>query len=342
MEYGVSAPMQVHLSSESQRKPVEEFLSRMGLRLEPLDYYAVLKLDDEIIGGGGFGGNTIKCIAADQEARGMGITNILVSHLRSEMNARGVDNVFLFTKPENEDIFKSLAFYLVGRAPNAILMESARRGVSSLENRLAEHKKDGKTGAIVMNCNPFTLGHQYLIETAAREVENLVIFPVREDKSVFPYHDRLRLIKEGTAHLDNVSVLEGGDYIISNATFPTYFLKELSEASKTHALLDVDIFARHIAPPLNITVRFAGSEPLDPMTNVYNSAMLETLPTYGMEVKIIDRISKGDEVISASRVRRLLAEGKLDEIKALVPQSTYAYLLSEAGEAAAERERSKL
>ena len=37
-----------------------------------------------------------------------------------------------------------------------------------------------------MNCNPFTLGHKYIVEKAARENDNVIIFVVEEDKSSFP------------------------------------------------------------------------------------------------------------------------------------------------------------
>lgn len=341
MEIGAPVPIQVPLSVASYRSAVEEFLCRMGLRLEnALEYYAVLH--DErgaIIGGGGFEGNTIKCIAADPDARGMGLTNILISHLRSEMTARGVQNIFVFTKPSNLEIFESLAFSLVGSAPKAILMESSRRGAKSLERTLSAHKKEGINGAIVMNCNPFTLGHLYLIEKAAGMCDNLFIFPVRADRSVFPYDDRLMLIKDGTAHLKNVEILDGGEYIISQATFPTYFLKEMSEASVTYAMLDVDIFARHIVPPLGINIRFAGSEPLDPLTNEYNRAMKTVLEPRGIEVKVIERYELGGKPVSASRVRALIKEGLIEKTKELLPEITYSYLMSPRGQAAVVRLR---
>ena len=45
-------------------------------------------------------------------------------------------------------------------------------------------------GSIVMNCNPFTLGHRYLIEYAAKNVDNLYIFVVEMTGSVSFCTDR--------------------------------------------------------------------------------------------------------------------------------------------------------
>lgn len=60
---------------------------------------------------------------------------------------------------------------------------------------------DVKSGAIVMNCNPFTKGHRYLIEQALKTVEYLYIFVVEEDKSYFKFQDRLKMVKGGGIRL---------------------------------------------------------------------------------------------------------------------------------------------
>lgn len=52
-------------------------------------------------------------------------------------------------------------------------------------------------GSIVMNCNPFTLGHRYLVEEASRQSDLLYIFVVEEDKSDFPFEDRFNMVKAG-------------------------------------------------------------------------------------------------------------------------------------------------
>lgn len=193
-------------------------------------------------------------------------------------------------------------------------------------------KTKGKSGAIVMNCNPFTLGHRYLIETAANMVDVLYIFVVEEDKSFFKFNDRFQLVKNGTQDLSNVVVLPSGKFIISSVTFPGYFYKDHNKEAVVDTSQDVDLFGKYIAPVLDIKIRFAGEEPLDPITNQYNKMMEERLPVFGLEFKIIARKKEGCEVISASRVRQLMSDGKWDEIRKLVPDVTWHYLQEEYGD----------
>lgn len=197
-------------------------------------------------------------------------------------------------------------------------LESYRRG-----------KTDSLNGSIVMNCNPFTLGHRYLIEYAASKVDCLYVFVVEENRSYFDFKDRIDLVKKGTADIKNVIVLPSGNFIISATTFPGYFYKSSLKEAKIDCSNDLNVFAEYIAPVLNIKVRFAGQEPLDPVTNQYNEGMADILPKHGIKFDVIPRKKDDDGVgvISASRVRKCLEEGKLEEIRQLVPQTTYDYLV---------------
>ena len=188
-----------------------------------------------------------------------------------------------------------------------------------------------KIGAIVMNCNPFTLGHRYLIEYASKQVDRLYIFAVEEDRSFFPFADRIKLIKEGTADLGNVIVLPSGNFIISALTFTDYFGKTELQDKKIDPSLDVSLFGEYIAPTLGITVRFAGEEPLDKVTLQYNDSMKNILPKYGIDFVVIPRKEFGGEVISASRVRKLLEKKDFESIKKIVPETTYDYLVKRFG-----------
>jgi [citrate (pro-3S)-lyase] ligase len=183
-----------------------------------------------------------------------------------------------------------------------------------------------KTGSIVMNCNPFTNGHKYLVEYAASRVDMLYIFCVEDDSSFFPFNDRIELIKRGTAHLKNVKVLPSGGFIISQRTFKEYSNKETLQDTVIDPSLDLNIFGKYIAPSLNISIRFAGEEPLDKVTLQYNEAMKKLLPRFGVDFEVIPRMEFGGQAISASRVRKLLSERKFDEIKEIVPISTWEYL----------------
>ena len=181
-------------------------------------------------------------------------------------------------------------------------------------------------GALVMNCNPFTLGHQYLVEYAASKVAKLYLFVVEEDKSEFPFADRIELVRQGVKNFPNVEVLPSGKFIISQQTFSGYFNKAELQDVAVDSSEDVEIFGREIAPTLGITIRFAGEEPTDNVTRQYNETMKKILPRYGVEFQEIPRKNFGGEPISASKVRAALKVGDFDKIKNLVPPSTYLYL----------------
>ena len=335
------------LSLNSVRRRVEAFLAANGLRLAPLDRYVVVTRDedgDEILAGGGLDGNVIKCVAVSESARSEGLMNILVSRLIAIAREEGRESVKAFTKPENEGIFKSLGFALIASSPNAILMENGRGGLPEYKKYLASLARPGRNGAIVMNANPFTKGHRYLVEQAASQVDNLYVIVVKEDRSRFPYAERKAMIEAGCAGLDNVVVCEGSDYAISAATFPTYFLKKLDDATDTQIALDLDLFVNHIAQPLGVTVRFAGSEPEDALTRRYNELMAEILP--GTSVAVvrqawrpidfveIPRLEQNGNPISATSLRRALDKGNLKEAMEYIPKSTVPYLVADLAERA--------
>ena len=175
-----------------------------------------------------------------------------------------------------------------------------------------------------MNCNPFTLGHRYLIEQAAKQVEQLFVMVVREDCSLFAYAERKAMVEQGVAHLENVTVIDGSEYAISQATFPTYFLKRLDDAADTQMLLDLDLFRRHIAPALGATVRFVGTEPTDRLTRRYNQLMHEVLA----DVRETARLEKEGNAVSASRVRKAMEQGDMSTIRQLVPPTTLPYIIA--------------
>ena len=345
-----------------QRQRIEAFLKRNALRIDDMNYYAaVLDDDGEMIAGGGLKDDVIKCVAVDDAHKGEAIANTLVSHLISHANQEGYGCIKLFTKPKNRQLFESLSFRLLAEAPEAILMETGIGGISNTVEALKkikeesekykeynkECKEDSKkckentsylttstpqhlnttmqpTGCIVMNCNPFTLGHRYLIEQAAKQVERLYVMVVREDCSLFAYTERKAMVEQGVADIENVNVIDGSDYAISRATFPTYFLKRLDDAADTQMLLDLDLFRRHIAPALGATVRFVGTEPTDQLTRRYNQLMHEVLK----DVREINRLEKDGNAVSASRVRRAMEEGDMNTIRQLVPPTTLPYIIA--------------
>ena len=319
------------LSLKSNRMRVERFLADNGLRLEDVDYYAAVTDDDgNIIAGGGLQGGVIKCIAVGEAARETGLSNKLLSHLIGMATQQGAETIKVYTKPENSDVFRSMGFAVLAKSPCAILMENGVKGIGRYTDYLRRMRGDRPDGAtaIVMNANPFTLGHRYLVEQAAATASTLYVIAVREDRSVFSYSERLGMIQEGCKGLENVVVVEGSDYAISELTFPTYFLKQVTDATDTHITLDLDLFASHIAPALGVATRVVGSEPIDALTCRYNELMQKQLPQRGITVKTVQRLEQDGTVVSASRVRQALADGSLSQAAALVPASTVPYLIA--------------
>lgn len=310
------------------------------MKLEPdLDYMVCLYADDRLIGTGSLSKRVLKCIAIDDAYKGMGMTNKIVSHLSMMAYQQGQTHLFIYTKPNNVPLFEPLGFYPIYELPQTVtLLENTPTGIQEYLQALRARRQEAqRIGSVVVNCNPFTLGHRYLIETAAARSEVVHVFVVQEDRSVFPAEARYRLVKEGVSDLEHVYVHQGGDYIISQATFPSYFLKESQQIVEAHARLDAGIFATYIAPTLGITVRFVGHEPLCPVTSNYNRMMKTILPKQGIEVVEIERKQNEGQVISASRVRKLLREGRLEEIRTIVPETTYRYLSSQEAESVVQR-----
>lgn len=197
------------------------------------------------------------------------------------------------------------------------------------EKNAKQMNEEAIIGSIVMNCNPFTLGHRYLIEEAAKKVDFLYVFVVKEDKSYFSYKDRMEMVRRGTADIENLDILGSGEFVLSFYTFPGYFQKEVKTDMKIDASRDIAIFGEAIAPALNIKIRFAGEEPIDMVTKQYNDTMKELLPNYGIQFEEIPRKESEGQAISASMVRKLLKDGEYDKIRKLVPESTYQYLQQE-------------
>jgi len=311
--------------SGQKKKLWTAFLSKAGLEPDEGVQSTVLLWDDgQIIATGSRQDHILKCIAVDDSRQGEGLTATVLTSLRQDAFRAGHRHLFLYTKPGNLVMFSSLFFYPVAKTGKVLLMEDKRNGVRSFVSGLAVPRTEGRIGALVMNCNPFTKGHQYLVEQAAKECDWVYVFVLSEDKSRFSAADRLEMVKLGTAHLSNVTVNPSGPYLISSATFPTYFLKDRDQVPQIQCQLDIAVFCRHYAPHFGITCRYLGTEELSPLTARYNEALLAQLPGQGIEVRLLPRLTQEGSPISASAVRARLDTG--ESIANLVPETTLNYL----------------
>ncbi len=314
------------------QQQVDALLEREGItRDRNLDYTCgILDDDGALIATGSCFGNTLRCFAVSDEHRGEGLLNAVVSHLVEVQLARGCSHMFLYTKPESARFFGDLGFYEIARAERAVFMENRRGGFASYCAAL-EKTPEGKTAAVVMNANPFTRGHRYLVERAAAENDFVHLFVLSENAGPIPFAVRARLVREGVADLPNVTLHDSGPYIISSATFPSYFLLDEDTAIRAHAALDIAVFAK-IAEALHITRRYVGEEPTSRVTSLYNEVMARDLPAKGIACEIVPRLEANGRVVSASAVRQAIHDGALDAVADMLPEPTLRYFRS--GEAA--------
>ncbi len=332
------------MNTEKDLERIRRFLSEEELELEKDAEYTIgVFRKKELIGTGSLSGKVLKSLSVRKDHQGEGITNRIVTELVNEAFYRGETHLFIYTKPEYKALFEDVGFYTIAEIKDHVcLMENMKDGIHGYVRELEKKKEEGSIiGSVVMNCNPFTLGHQYLIETAAKECDVLHIFLLWEDRSSFPSEVRYELVKKGVAHLSNVKVHKGKDYVISSATFPSYFIKGEENLLRSQTLLDVEIFRKYLAPALGIRRRYVGEEPYCEVTNLYNRSMAEELPKAGIEVRVISRKEWNDVAISASSVRKGLVEGGVEEVRHLVPDSTYEFLLTERGGEIIEKMRKR-
>ncbi len=329
----------VDLASDRESAVVAGFLARFGLGYDrAVDMTVLLRRDDEVVGTGSFAGPVLRNIAVDETLQGEGLTATLLNVLVQEQARRGILHRLIFTKPAAAPRFVDLGFREIARAaPWAVLLEG---GAGSVDEYLAGVEKAAAAlpkprAAVVVNCNPFTLGHRGLIEHAAGEVAasgegspgGVIVFVVQEDRSLFPFEHRIDLVRRGLAHLPNVAVVPTGLYMVSSATFPTYFTRE-EHLADAQAHLDISLFAQRIAPRLGITRRFVGEEPYCAVTEAYNRAMRDILPGAGIEITVIPRFEAGGQIVSASTVRAMIRQDDWEGVHSLVPDVTWDYLHS--------------
>ena len=337
----------------------ESLLNTCGLTVPQGVEYTVGLFDDmtgALVATGSLKGDMIQGIAVDPARQGEDLMGKLLTNLISEAGKRGLRSLHLFTKPDKSIQFQGLGLRQVAVArPYAALLEWGDGGIRQYQKKLTEiretaeanfrerENKDGeepKAAALVMNCNPFTKGHRYLVEQASQKADIVYLIVVEEDRSLFPFKDRFEMVKRGVEDLENVTVLSGDRYAVSSLTFPSYFTKE-ENLAYAHTAMDAELFGRCIAPTLGVTLRMVGQEPLSPVTAIYNEALLSRLPGKGIDVLEIPRKEVGDQPISASRVRGLLCllwerglwierdvcvEPEQKELFEILPVTTYEYL----------------
>ncbi|MBQ7263184.1 MAG: hypothetical protein IJR14_05630, partial [Synergistaceae bacterium] len=175
----------VYPADKKMNEKVDSLLNDEGIRRDKnLDYTcAMFDENFKIIATGSCFGNTLRCMAVRREHQGEGLMNEIVTHLLQFQFLRGNFHLFLYTKCDSAKFFRDLGFYEIARiAGQVAFMENKRTGFQDYLRELERTKINAPSVAsLVMNANPFTLGHQYLVERAAGENDVVHLFIVSED-----------------------------------------------------------------------------------------------------------------------------------------------------------------
>ena len=308
-------------------KQVEALLEREGIRRDAnLDYTCgIFDEDYRLVATGSSFGSTLRCFAVDKSRQGEGLLNQIVTHLMERQAEQGRFHLFVYTKCQSAKFFRDVGFYEIARVEDTLsFLENRRNGFKNYCAALAKSRREGKSAVVVMNANPFTLGHRCLVERAAAENDWVHLFVLSEDAGPIPFSVRWKLVTEGVADLKNVICHESGPYIISSATFPSYFLRDQEAVIRGHAQLDLQLFGS-IAEALGASARYVGEEPASLVTGIYNQVMAEALPAAGIRCEIVPRRERDGAAISASTVRKAIHDGRLEDIRGLVPETTWNY-----------------
>jgi len=313
---------------------LRQLLAGCGLELEAgIQVFLLCRQGGRLVACAGLEGAVVKCVAIAQAQRGGALALTLMHELGCLALERGHGHLFLYTRPGNAPLFRGCGFHPLVEVPGwATLMENTPAGLLGYVRKLARQRREGaRIGCIVMNANPFTLGHQHLVRAAAQACDWLHLFVLGEDASAVGFRDRFALVRAGVAGLARVSLHPGSRYMISRATFPSYFIKDRCIVETCDTAMDLLMFRQHLAPALGITHRYVGTEPFCRLTRKYNQDMrtwLEDPALAGPPVQVAElpRLEIGGRPVSASEVRRLQEAGDFTGIAALVPPATLALM----------------
>ena len=171
--------------------------------------------------------------------------------------AAGHDALFVFTKPECVTSFEAMNFSLLASDGRAALLEHGR----GLERYLEANRgavREGANGAVVVNCNPFTLGHRHLVEEAARAVEMPCSWSARiarRSRSTCACGSCAKDARSPERPRPRHVALRGERGDARGTSW------KRGDAAAIQLELDLLLFAQRIAPFFHVRRRFFGTEP---------------------------------------------------------------------------------
>lgn len=211
------------------------------------------------------------------------------------------------------------------------LIGDGEEGLKLWEKQLSESigLPEG-TSLVVLNANPFTTGHRYLVSLARSRSRHVLVLVIQGRPEsggrgnhentgiVFPFGERLRMTKEGLSDMDGITVIPSGPYVISRDDFPADFLSDEMGKVPAHAALDSMVIC-HVCNSLGIRSIFAGDEPRDEMSEIHLNALRTACAGSGIQLRVAERKRLGERYISSSMVRQDIADGNMEEAVLLAP-----------------------
>ncbi|MBM7543623.1 [citrate (pro-3S)-lyase] ligase [Periweissella beninensis] len=323
------------LNKQSVKIKWQNFLKKRGIsnfadnEITNIDTTIGLFEANSLIATGSIAGNVIKYVAVENETNESkgALFNKIVSALVSCLANQGIFHIFVFTKPEYSKTFEHVGFSLLATSEKGVILEKGMPDINSYLMAINASSKleNKKIASIVMNANPFTKGHRFLVEQAALENDLVYVFVVEQDVSLFTTNERVKLVKQGVSDLTNVKVVLGGPYMVSFVTFPAYFINSPIDIIDYQTTLDAQIFKNWVVPQLKITSRYLGCEPFSKTTKRYNEILQQQLSDV-ISIKIIERKMIDAQIISATKIRLAIKETDLLLIKELVPLTTFKFI----------------
>lgn len=310
---------------ESELLKVKQFLNENNLSIDRFIDKTFYIEDEslEVVGTISCYNNIIKCLAVRVEDQGNNVSSLLISEMINYFSRNNINSYFVYTKPNNLQLFMSFGFRKIVQSENVLFLEGGTSKIEEEINKLktkitmtiGDVNDNLDIASIVINANPITNGHIFLIEEASKVHDYVFVFLLEEDKSFFSFKERYALAFLALNRFDNVVLLPSTNYIISNLTFPDYFLKDKNTVTVENAYIDGLIFKNYFMSKLFIKKRYVGEEENERM-KMYNNTLKEVL---GSSLVIVKRIKQNNTVVSASVVRNLLSKNQIDEALTFIP-----------------------
>ncbi len=135
---------------------------------EHVDFTVGIFEDGALLATGSLAGNIIKEVAVLPDAQHENLLAQIIQALLDRLDDEAITHSFVYTKPSTKKFFESLGFKQLVATDTVVLLERGYPNFADYTALLEQHQHSGQpVAAIVMNANPVTRGHAYLIEQAA-------------------------------------------------------------------------------------------------------------------------------------------------------------------------------